>query len=504
MSSHKKSEGTTSKLIQAMDNINNSDVFHKILDEIQEYHVSVAKEVIKNESIVNEIVESINQECNSLKTFMSAIAIVGEISAKSKDYIVSVGEKLSANLFASILKSQGIDSEYINLEHAVNYDDFSNIPNLSDEFFQILSKKFAEPVQTCLDQNKVPVVTGFFGLVPGSLLNTIGRGYTDLCAALIAVGLKARELQIWKEVDGVFTADPRKTPKAKLLKELTASEAAELTFFGSEVIHPYVMKQAVLSGMPVKIKCVFNPEDQGTLIVLDSKSEDGKSDDTVYESEPTAVTIKDNVTLIHIDINTPSSSYSTVYSLLHQLEKKDISPDLVSISQQKVLLALTNTGKKLEKFIHTVKTNEFAEIKRDMCILALITPPNVDRLSLATRMLNILSENNIRVEMISHGASNNNIACVITQEDSIKAMQLVHDECIIESISKSDDIKEKLLEEELTSTDLSTVTKESSLTKESSVATIVNESSKSKKVSGIKKFFRFRRSKRNSSSIEVN
>jgi aspartate kinase len=495
MSSHKKSEGTTSKLIQAMDNINNSDVSIKILDEIQEYHVSVAKEVIESESILNEIVDSINKECSSLKTFMSAIAVVGEISAKSKDYIISVGEKLSANLFAGILKSQGIDSEYINLEHAVNYDDFSNVQNLSDKFFQILSEKFAIPVQACLNKNKVPVVTGFFGLIPGSLLNTIGRGYTDLCAALIAVGLKARELQIWKEVDGVFTADPRKTPKAKLLKELSASEAAELTFFGSEVIHPYVMKQAVLSGIPVKIKCVFNPEDQGTLIILDSKSEDSKSEDTVYENEPTAVTIKDNVTLIHIDLNTPSSSFSTIYSLLHQLEKKGISPDLVSISQQKVLLALTETGKKLEKFIQTVKTNEFAEVKRDMCILALITPPAVDKLSLATRMLNVLSENNINVEMISHGASNNNVACVISNDEAIKAMQLVHDECIIESIAKSDELKEKIFEEEITTSEISTVTKDSSN------ATAVAKPSKSKKVSGIKKFFRFRRNKRVSMGV---
>ncbi|KAG4095747.1 aspartate kinase [Neocallimastix lanati (nom. inval.)] len=493
MSSHKKSEGTTSKLIKAMENINNTEVAIKILDEIQEYHVSVAKEVIKNEETLNDIVESINKECTSLKTFMSAIAIVGEISAKSKDYIISVGEKLSANLFSGILRSQGIDSEYINLEHAVNYDDFSNTPNLSDKFFQILSEKFAVPVQACLDQHKVPVVTGFFGLIPGSLLNTIGRGYTDLCAALIAVGIKARELQIWKEVDGVFTADPRKTPKAKLLKELSASEAEELTFFGSEVIHPYVMKQAVLSGIPVKIKCVFNPEDQGTLIVLNSKTEDSRSDETIYENEPTAVTIKDNATLIHIDLNTPSSSYSTIYSLLHQLEKNGISPDLVSISQQKVLLTLTETGSKLEKFIKMVKDNEYAEVKRNMCILALITPPTVDKLSLATRMLNILSENNIKVEMISHGASNNNIACVISNEESIKAMQLVHDECIIESLAKNDELKEKIFEEEINTNEISSVT-----LKEGSIDTAVNKNvqqDKSKKVFSLKKFFRFRKNK---------
>ncbi|ORX80010.1 aspartate kinase [Anaeromyces robustus] len=501
MSSHKKSEGTTSKLIQAMENINNSEIFTKILDEIQEYHISIAKEVIKKEEILNNIVDSINKECNSLKRFMSAIAVVGEISAKSKDFIISVGEKLSANLFAGILQSKGIDSEYINLEHAVSYEDFSNVPNLSDEFFQILSEKFAAPVQACLNQNKVPVVTGFFGLIPGSLLTTIGRGYTDLCAALIAVGLKARELQIWKEVDGVFTADPRKTPKAKLLKELSASEAEELTFFGSEVIHPYVMKQAVLAGIPVKIKCVFNPEDQGTLIVLNSRSEDSKSEDTIYENEPTAVTIKDNVTLIHIDLNTISSSNRTIYSLLHQLEKDGISPDLVSISQQKVLLALTETGHKLEKFIKLVKNNEYTLVKRNMCILALITPPNVDKLALATRMLNVLSENNINVEMISHGASNTNVACVVSNESSIKAMQLVHDECIIESLERSDELKKKLFEDEITTNEISPIPNTEKVLNNQTTETKIKPV-KSKRFSSIRKFFNLKRnSKRN--SIEV-
>jgi len=106
MSSHKKSEGTTSKLIQAMENINNSEIYKKILEEIQDYHISVAEEVIKTDSILNEIVDNINKECSSLKIFMSAIAVVGEISAKSKDYIISVGEKLSASLFTGILKSR--------------------------------------------------------------------------------------------------------------------------------------------------------------------------------------------------------------------------------------------------------------------------------------------------------------------------------------------------------------------------------------------------------------
>lgn len=107
---------------------------------------------------------------------------------------------------------------------------------LNQAFYSSLAVAIAEEVLK--EGGKVPVITGYFGVVPGSLLSTIGRGYTDLCAALLAVGLGAEELQIWKEVDGIFTADPRKVPTARLLSSITPEEAAELTFFGSEVPHP--------------------------------------------------------------------------------------------------------------------------------------------------------------------------------------------------------------------------------------------------------------------------
>jgi len=104
---------------------------------------------------------------------------------------------------------------------------------LNQAFYSSLAVAIADEVLK--EGGKVPVVTGYFGVVPGSLLSAIGRGYTDLCAALLAVGLGADELQIWKEVDGIFTADPRKVPTARLLTSITPEEAAELTFFGSEV-----------------------------------------------------------------------------------------------------------------------------------------------------------------------------------------------------------------------------------------------------------------------------
>ena len=111
-----------------------------------------------------------------------------------------------------------------------------------------------------LGDDVVPVITRYYGKVPGGLLEAIGRGYTDLCAALVAVGLRARELQIWKEVDGIFTADPRKVPTAKLLESVTPSEAAELTFYGSEVIHPRTEGSVVVAPAKLRVAtpCPFN------------------------------------------------------------------------------------------------------------------------------------------------------------------------------------------------------------------------------------------------------
>jgi aspartate kinase len=105
----------------------------------------------------------------------------------------------------------------------------------------VTGKKLLFLFSHVVSQHRLHAVLGFFGNVPGSLLNTIGRGYTDLCAALLAVGLQAQELQIWKEVDGIFTADPRKVKGARLLPIITPEEAAELTYYGSEVIHPFTM-----------------------------------------------------------------------------------------------------------------------------------------------------------------------------------------------------------------------------------------------------------------------
>jgi aspartate kinase len=167
-----------------------------------------------------------------------------EVSKKAENKIISKGEKLSCHYMAALLQDNDTPAQVVDLSDIMKR---CKIPSLTrdaltkDRAYKELAAALGREVLECGD--KVPIVTGYFGHVPDGLLHSIGRGYTDLCAALVAIGTHAKELQIWKEVDGIFTADPRKVPTSKLLPSVSPSEAAELTFYGSEVIHPVGLSQ---------------------------------------------------------------------------------------------------------------------------------------------------------------------------------------------------------------------------------------------------------------------
>lgn len=134
--------------------------------------------------------------------FLAAVQKVGEISPKSLDKIISIGEILSARFIAALLQDRGVDSQFINLSEII---ECSSGQVLDQQFYNQVATTLANEMVKC--GSRVPVLTGFFGPVPGGLLEQIGRGYTDLCAALVAVGVEAEELQVWKEISGVFTAE---------------------------------------------------------------------------------------------------------------------------------------------------------------------------------------------------------------------------------------------------------------------------------------------------------
>lgn len=249
--------------------------------------------------------------------------------------------------FCRIHLTLGVPSKYFNLDKLVTKSfDFKT---LDQSFYDHITARLKEVVGPFVDSH-VCILTGFFGPCPGSLLSTVGRGYTDLAAALMAVGINASELQIWKEVDGIFTADPRKVSGAMKLETISPEEVAELTYYGSEVIHPFTMDQVIRASIPIRIKNTFEPDGTGTLIVPNELKPLSPA-----VKKPTAITIKDNVTVLNIHSNRKSVSHGFLAQIFLILDKFGIVVDLISTSEVHVSMALGHLSDSQNSFDKAIK-----------------------------------------------------------------------------------------------------------------------------------------------------
>lgn len=311
---------------------------------------------------------------------------------------------------ASLLRDHGVQAEFVDLSDIIHFKTTA----INADFYRQLSTALAQKIHAC--GRNVPVLTGYFGTVPGGLMDgEIGRGYTDLCAALCAVGLQAEELQVWKEVDGIFTADPNKVPTARLLSTITPAEAAELTFYGSEVIHHLTMDQVIHASPPIRIriKNVKAPRGNGTLVVPDPVLDMGtqilRTRSFLQKSRktprrPTAVTIKNQISVINVHSNKRSISHGFFARVFAILDKLRLSVDLISTSEVHVSLAVhAVSDDNLEKARGALEPCGEVSILHKMAILSLVGSEMKNMVGISGRMFSTLGENNVNIEMISQG-----------------------------------------------------------------------------------------------------
>ncbi|KIR71673.1 aspartate kinase [Cryptococcus deuterogattii CA1014] len=391
--------------------VSQESAFHTTVDLIKKGHLQAARASLKEGPLREELEEEIERDCESLRSFLYAAQIIDEISPRSQDSIVGTGERLACKIVAAALRDRGVDSELVVLDNivdasmaaaseAVSIDSGDQgVAQLGQEFYDQLSSRLGERLREC--GQRVPVVTGYFGPVPGSLLAQIGRGYTDLCAALCAVGLKASELQVWKEVDGIFTADPRKVPSARLVPMITPDEAAELTYYGSEVIHPFTMEQVIRARIPIRIKNVENPSGAGTVIYPDVGFPRG------------------------LDTEPPKAERVVE-------DRAGVVVDLISTSEVHVSMAMQDflNRKRLERLVKDLEKIGDVTVSKDMAILSLVGRNMRNAIGSAGLMFASLARAMINIEMISQGASEINISCVIENKDAIKALNVIHESCL--------------------------------------------------------------------------
>jgi aspartate kinase len=402
--------------------------FKSLIEDVRVDHVQMIEQDIKSLEIRERLRHEIDEECVLVARLLEAAQTLGEISPRSRDKVMSTGEKLSCRYMTALLQDNDVNAEYVDLADII---DFKVPHSLEQTFYDSVAANLGK----CLPDitGKVPVITGYFGAIPRGLLMTVGRGYTDLCAALVAVGIHANELQIWKEVDGIFTADPRKVPTAKLIPQISPAEAAELTFYGSEVIHPSTMDQVIRARIPIRIKNVINPRGGGTVIYPESQTElDKDLSGKLFRSRsssllngvgkkpkrPTAVTMKHKILVMNIHSNKRSLSHGFFAGIFATLDKWRLSVDVISTSEVNMSMALHSeaplyTGggdddyqivdQDLRGAIEELQTFGAVDIIPDMAIVSLVGKQMKNMVGIAGRMFSTLGQHNVNIEMISQG-----------------------------------------------------------------------------------------------------
>mmetsp|Transcript_14311 Transcript_14311/g.19951 ORF Transcript_14311/g.19951 Transcript_14311/m.19951 type:complete len:543 (+) Transcript_14311:85-1713(+) len=397
------------------------------VDAIRTLHSNTCDVFGYPNSTRNEI-EALLDECESL---LNGIKLIQELSPKSLDQLVSYGEQCSVRIMAARLNQIGVpaqafDSWDVGILTNSNFGDAKLLPTHESAIKNAFSR---------IDPDVVAVVTGFIGHDPNGKITTLGRGGSDLTATAIGAACGLDEIQVWKDVDGILSSDPRMVPNAVPVKTVSYEEASELAYFGAQVLHPIAMQPAMKGNVPVRVKNSYNPSAEGTVI-----SHMDKPDRLV-----TAITCKRGVKLMDIQSTQMMGAYGFLATVFGDFEKHRLSVDVLASSE--VSVSLTLDKKQDMNQINAVckELAPYADVtlKEERAILTLIA--DVERSSdvLAT-VFRVFSSQDIRVEMMSQGASKVNISFVLKDKCLEDAVLNLHkcffeDQCVVEPFKKSED-----------------------------------------------------------------
>ncbi len=384
------------------------------LGEVKRIHLKALKKLVKNKELYDEGEKFITERISHLSEFLTALIVVGEVSARSNDAIISLGEILSAYLLALHLQDRGEKSQFINLENIVSL----RAQKLNNEFFNTLSHQLSELLNPLLEKNITPICTGFFGKIPGGIINAVGRGYSDFTAALIGKACKAKEIQIWTDVSGILSTDPRIVPKAHVIDEISFGEATELANLGAKVIHPQTIWPAVKDDILVRIKNTMAPSDNGTAI-----TRKGNNSGKPFKS----ITIQKDITIVTVRSGDMTES-GIMLQLFQEFSHYDISIDLISTSESSVSVTIQNGEDRVPDLVESLEKIFLVDVESGNTIIAIVGEEMKNHIGVSGKLFSALGNAKINVRMISQGANEGNISAVIAGKNSVEAVQVVHKE----------------------------------------------------------------------------
>jgi aspartokinase/homoserine dehydrogenase 1 len=239
-------------------------IYREIKARLLGRHLDVVETLLSHSPERLEVGGLIEDRLHELERLYRSIAVLGELTARGRDVVTSFGEQLSANILAAVLRDRGMRAQAVSAtELIVTDDNFGAAMPLMDQTRQRLQQR----IRPLVERGVIPVITGYIAATEEGVTTTLGRGGGDYTAAIVGAGLDADEVWIWSDVDGILTADPNIVTQARTLTELSYAEAADLAYFGADVLHPKTICPVTESDIPLRIVNSFNPTHPGTLIV---------------------------------------------------------------------------------------------------------------------------------------------------------------------------------------------------------------------------------------------
>ena len=396
--------------------------FKKGLIEIEQRHFTVIKEMItvKNQ---NPAFTQIKIFINEIEDLLQGVYSLRELSLQSKDLILSYGEKCSTFLLSQIAKQYFSESIYVDASLLIKTDsNFGNARVHTPVTEHLLQEFYKE------HSHQILFFTGFIASNENNRITTLGRGGSDYTAAIIAAALDAEEIELWSDVDGMLTADPRVVKKAFSLSELSYTEAMELSYFGAKVIYPPAMIPAFRKKIPIVLKNTFNPSFKGTRI----------EEHTHKNAYPIrGISSIDEISLINITGSGMIGKIGFSGKLFSLLAREHINVILItqSSSEHSITFAIepkdVHKAKQLfnSEFELELETNKLNPpiIEENLCVLAIVGENMKQTPGISGKLFQALGRNGINIHAIAQGSSEYNISVIIKRKNISKALNAVHD-----------------------------------------------------------------------------
>jgi aspartate kinase len=373
-------------------------------------HIETAARLVSGDNLA-ALHRSIDTHFDALDELLRGIAAVGELTVRTSDLIVSYGERLSSLIIAAAFAEQGHESTHVDARQVIRTDKHYG-KAAPDE--PAIEQALLAHILPLIDSGIIPIMGGFIGSSPEGETTTLGRGGSDYTAALVGGGLHAGAIEIWTDVNGIMTTDPRIVSEALRVKTISFEEAAELAYFGAKVLHPATILPAVQKNIPVLVLNSRNPENEGTRITAIAPS---------CSSPFKCIAAKKKLTIIDIVASRMLLAHGFLKMVFDVFDKHGCAIDMVSTSE--VSISVTVDSKEALPAI-CAELSQIADVKYESnkALICLVGEDIRGHAGIAAQVFTAVSHVNIR--MISQGASEINMSFMINEEDVEEAVRSLH------------------------------------------------------------------------------